>query len=334
MLRRLRSALGLAFLIVLPSFATAGFAAEAERARTLEVLAAAASRAEAGDLKAWSNDGGDAEIPIGASIVYHFSSERDGHLTVVHVDSHGVMTFLAPSGVWEDRRIGPDASRRFPPGGSGIAITAEPPLGREEIFAFATPAPIEAGDLGLSLASAPVALVEAADAPEVAARLQARLAGFEAGDVAASRIEQRIVARGEGPEYTTGDIVGYFTGERARALERPTLDLHIRFDSGSSELDAEAMRTLDAMGDALLQPQLSGSRFVLGGHTDDVGEEAYNIDLSHRRADSVRAYLIEQHGIGSERLEVEAHGERRPLEPNVSDLGRRMNRRVEVQLAR
>ena len=84
---------------------------------------------------------------------------------------------------------------------------------------------------------------------------------------------------------------------------------------------------------ALKEDRLSDRRFRLNGHTDDIGPDTYNMDLSARRAESVRTYLVEN-GIAKDRLEVDALGETRPLEPTLSAKSRAMNRRVELEMLR
>jgi len=73
--------------------------------------------------------------------------------------------------------------------------------------------------------------------------------------------------------------------------------------------------------------------FVLGGHTDDVGEDDYNMQLSEERAESTRRYLVEK-GIDPSRLEVAAFGKTKPLEEGSDPDARRRNRRVEFTLVR
>lgn len=65
------------------------------------------------------------------------------------------------------------------------------------------------------------------------------------------------------------------------------------------------------------------------GHTDSVGSEAYNMDLSMRRAQSVLDYLT-AHGIDASRLQVDARGENDPIATNETKAGRAQNRRVEL----
>lgn len=67
----------------------------------------------------------------------------------------------------------------------------------------------------------------------------------------------------------------------------------------------------------------------VSGHTDSVGSDKYNMGLSLRRAESVRAYLISK-GISADRLTVKGYGESQPIESNDTDEGRFKNRRVEL----
>jgi outer membrane protein OmpA-like peptidoglycan-associated protein len=69
------------------------------------------------------------------------------------------------------------------------------------------------------------------------------------------------------------------------------------------------------------------------GHTDDVGTVAYNQDLSQRRANNVRARLIEE-GIAPERLEAVGYGKSRPVDPATTAAARENNRRVEFIIVR
>ncbi|AKJ07812.1 putative repeat protein (TIGR01451 family)/fimbrial isopeptide formation D2 family protein [Archangium gephyra] len=72
-------------------------------------------------------------------------------------------------------------------------------------------------------------------------------------------------------------------------------------------------------------------RVRVEGHTDDRGDDAFNMDLSRRRATNVRAFLIAE-GIAAERLEAEGYGETRPMDTNATDAGRENNRRVEFNI--
>ncbi|HUT77289.1 MAG TPA: OmpA family protein, partial [Polyangia bacterium] len=66
-------------------------------------------------------------------------------------------------------------------------------------------------------------------------------------------------------------------------------------------------------------------------HTDDRGKRDYNVDLSERRAQSVRRYLIDV-GVEAGRLEAKGFGPEKPLAPNITAGGRARNRRVEFHI--
>jgi outer membrane protein OmpA-like peptidoglycan-associated protein len=74
-------------------------------------------------------------------------------------------------------------------------------------------------------------------------------------------------------------------------------------------------------------------RVRVEGHTDDRGDDAFNMDLSRRRSNNVRAFLLAE-GIAPERLEAEGYGETRPMDTNATEAGRENNRRVEFNIVK
>ena len=94
----------------------------------------------------------------------------------------------------------------------------------------------------------------------------------------------------------------------------------------------DGIEQLDTAGQALSDPRLSNRRFMLGGHTDDRGDEKYNRTLSKRRADSARKYLIEQHDISPDRLETAGFGSDHPKEDDKTTAARKRNRRVVLEM--
>ncbi|WP_440224346.1 OmpA family protein [Dokdonella sp. MW10] len=101
----------------------------------------------------------------------------------------------------------------------------------------------------------------------------------------------------------------------------------VLFEVNRSELKPGAARSLDQLAAALREdPQASVS---IEGHTDSTGNHAYNIDLSARRANTVRNYLVSQ-GIPDARLRTRGLGPDYPVASNGNEAGRQQNRRVEV----
>jgi outer membrane protein OmpA-like peptidoglycan-associated protein len=303
------------------------------RERTLAILQSVVEAGGGFALQARVNDGGTAELSVGDDLAYHFVSERDAWLTVVHVDSHGVVTLIYPNDVGSNNRLEPGVDHIFPAHDAEFGLRVEPPIGKEVVLAVATSAPIAPADLGISFEGDPIAVFDAPDAPAFAERLLERFSAFAPDGRAVARVDQRVLGRSEAAQYRSGDIVDYFT-TRSRAIKRPRLDLHVRFATGSHSLDAKAKRNLDEVASALSDDRMATMRFTVSGHTDDVGDDAYNDWLSEARAKSVVQYLTQQRGLGTERLEVEYFGERRPLESGTTVEARRMNRRVEFELIR
>jgi outer membrane protein OmpA-like peptidoglycan-associated protein len=114
----------------------------------------------------------------------------------------------------------------------------------------------------------------------------------------------------------------------AVAETRPRIDLEIRFDYNSANIAHNAIPDINNLGKALSDPALKGSTFVLAGHTDAAGGEEYNQDLSNRRADSVKRYLIEKFGLAPQNLVTAGYGESRLK--NKDKPAAAENRRVEV----
>lgn len=104
---------------------------------------------------------------------------------------------------------------------------------------------------------------------------------------------------------------------------------NIFFETDSSELLPKSRAELDRL--VLTLGRYAGMRIEIAGHTDARSSDAYNEELSSRRAASVRTYL-EGVGIDAGRLQSEGYGERRPVASNDTDEGRQLNRRVEFRI--
>lgn len=99
------------------------------------------------------------------------------------------------------------------------------------------------------------------------------------------------------------------------------------FETGKSDLKGGAASNLDKL--ATFLNEYPDRSVLIEGHTDDVGSEESNFNLSQRRADSVRSYLVGE-GVPSTRLSTSGLGEGSPVAGNDTSTGRQQNRRVEV----
>jgi len=106
-----------------------------------------------------------------------------------------------------------------------------------------------------------------------------------------------------------------------------TLSGSILFSSAKSDLMPGALIKLDQVAQALLA--IPARSLVVEGHTDSQGSNSYNRDLSQRRADAVRDYLV-QKGYPANRIQANGRGKGSPIASNDSAEGRANNRRVEI----
>jgi outer membrane protein OmpA-like peptidoglycan-associated protein len=107
-----------------------------------------------------------------------------------------------------------------------------------------------------------------------------------------------------------------------------TLSGSVLFASAKADLLPDALVKLTDVAKALAE-QDPDAKIVVEGHTDSQGGASFNQDLSQRRAESVRAYLV-AHGIAVDRVTAQGFGPTRPIADNTSPEGRANNRRVEI----
>jgi outer membrane protein OmpA-like peptidoglycan-associated protein len=112
------------------------------------------------------------------------------------------------------------------------------------------------------------------------------------------------------------------------AKEHPSVDIEINFPFSSSDVGPAAVPAVTALGRALSSPELKGGTFVVAGHTDAVGSYASNQELSERRAESVKRYLVTNFQIPAANLVTVGYGKtklKKESDPNAAE-----NRRVQI----
>ena len=126
------------------------------------------------------------------------------------------------------------------------------------------------------------------------------------------------------------------TASRTRGLSRRSdtppapmsINLNIPFQYNSSTLQPQASDQLKQLELALTSDSLRNDRFVVAGHTDAKGNAQYNKQLSLKRAESVRRFLI-ANGVATGRLDAIGYGSEQPLTPDHPEDA--ANRRVEIR---
>jgi outer membrane protein OmpA-like peptidoglycan-associated protein len=129
----------------------------------------------------------------------------------------------------------------------------------------------------------------------------------------------------DSPRLTRSLTVDYVV---ASAQSKPAIDLDVYFDFNSAVITVDALQQLHELGAALSDPMLKGARISIGGHTDGVGGDAFNLKLSKHRAEAIKRYLVEGFKLTAANLHAVGYGKQRPK--NKGDVFAPENRRVEI----
>ena len=105
------------------------------------------------------------------------------------------------------------------------------------------------------------------------------------------------------------------------------------FISGSIQLTSNSKKQLTEIGLALQSDTLANKKWFIVGHADSIGSlEQRNLELSRRRSESVRDYLVNKCNLDEKSFSIKCFGQIWPLDSNSSEVGRGQNRRVEIIL--
>jgi outer membrane protein OmpA-like peptidoglycan-associated protein len=163
------------------------------------------------------------------------------------------------------------------------------------------------------------AAAEAARAAEAAVEKAARLAAAEAAERTRAEARAQLLNR-------LSAVLPTHESDRGLVSEIGG----VQFATGTANLNASARESLARFsGIVASYPELS---LMIEGHTDNVGSDLTNNELSLRRAVSVRDYLIGL-GVSARSMDVEGHGSRQPIADNTTFDGRARNRRVEIVIS-
>ena len=121
-------------------------------------------------------------------------------------------------------------------------------------------------------------------------------------------------------------------GKTLVIIQREKIEIldKVYFQTGKDTIQPRSFNLLRQVASIFrAHPEVTKAR--VEGHTDDVGREERNLDLSQRRANAVKKFL-EEAGVAAERLEAVGYGEMQPVTPNVSNAAREQNSRVEFRI--
>jgi len=124
----------------------------------------------------------------------------------------------------------------------------------------------------------------------------------------------------------SGILTGCCCNKVAGTRVVDVVELKTEFDFNKATVrPASHQRIKDAADYMKRHPDVDA---IIEGHTDSIGSDKYNMDLSQRRAESVKKYMIDKFGISPSRLTAKGYGESKPIADNNTDEGRQRNRRV------
>jgi outer membrane protein OmpA-like peptidoglycan-associated protein len=141
-----------------------------------------------------------------------------------------------------------------------------------------------------------------------------------------------------------GAVIGHQMDQQAKELDQSipgakiervgegievTFDSGLLFDFDSDKIRPDAAKNFQELANSL--KKFGNSNLLIVGHTDSQGEDAYNMSLSQRRANSASAYL-QSLGVPASRMSTSGRGESEPVSTNDTEAGRQLNRRVEVAI--
>ncbi len=106
--------------------------------------------------------------------------------------------------------------------------------------------------------------------------------------------------------------------------------LSINFTPGSDEIMPGSFFTLDSLGDTMVS--FGATYLRIEGNTDSSGKRVINVDLSRRRAIAVKAYLVKNYNLPTERFQTLGRGPDNPVAPNTTEAGRQLNRRTDIKV--
>jgi outer membrane protein OmpA-like peptidoglycan-associated protein len=135
--------------------------------------------------------------------------------------------------------------------------------------------------------------------------------------------------------YSIGDTIDYVELNRNFELEKldvnESFTLHnIFFDYNSAELNPQSAAEIRRL--ATLMKEQGKLRIEVAGHTDSIGSDEFNLDLSSRRARAVREFLVRSCGVEPVRVMSRGYGAHKPVATNETEEGRQENRRVEFTI--
>jgi len=149
---------------------------------------------------------------------------------------------------------------------------------------------------------------------------------------AEDRVDRRYVKQLSGSGFSTASSeapIEYHAPSKG-ATPLATQHRSIYFDPNSARMSPDSRAVVDEIGGQMQAYQ--NTVVDIEGNTDSTGGRAYNVQLSHQRADAVKQYLMEKYSFPAARLRTAGNGPDHPIDSNATPEGREKNRRTDIKL--
>lgn len=149
-----------------------------------------------------------------------------------------------------------------------------------------------------------------------------------APDTVDTRFVAALADQYRGQEVVEPEVQAQAPSEADTPIINRQLSIH--FTPGSAEIMPGSFFTLDALGETMTS--FGGTILRIEGNTDSTGSRNVNLRLSQERANAVRDYLVQNHGIPAARFQTLGMGPDNPIADNSSEAGRQLNRRTDIRV--
>jgi len=296
-------------------------------------------------VSAWINDSSESNptVSIGDQISIGVNSSTPAYFLLALVDTYGHVDVIRLNGTGTDD-LNPGHSLTFPPAGADWGLQATAPVGQYSMFILASDVEVPGAGFGLP---GNTDSVRVTDSPDGLSNFFASIKSFNASHNVAMATEYQFLIEDNTLAMRTRGLRKHMAKQQKvikpavattvaltepPVIETEPLALDIKFQFDSATLTDRGINQLDSLASALMSLQRAGAlpSILLEGHTDDVGDQEYNLDLSRSRAETARAYLVSQFDLPPASVRSEGYGESQPKVANTDSDARTINRRVEL----
>lgn len=276
------------------------------------------------------------DYSAGEEMVASVISEKGGYLRLYYVNKNGEANLIFPNHYQRDNKITEGQRVDVGDASAPFAFVTEAPGGTELLLAAVSPEQFTDHDaLNLSKEKPFEEIGKVKSLRALVDRGVKEISVVERPGDGGPSVPRPVQIGRAGCLYEIHEDSGLKTADmilkQIRVEGRVAFaERYLPFKFDSTELaSAMAKQQMAEIAKALNSPELKDSRFKIEGHTCNIGGEAYNLDLSKRRATAIQSKLVSS-GVGSSRLVTDGLGELQPKVPNDSEANRAQNRRVEI----